>query len=318
MKKIIVVSGFALTLSCLPVSSWAVDTNTVGGVDFFTEDQQKAAAVQSNTNPSLGLTDSFAGKAASLTSRMGRGLQFETPVVSPAISGTAFEDDQPGGFGGWEVNGELGLDADIYDGLIAGLIYQHSYRDAQGPRATGEHRDSNGISFYLAKRFFDIFNTGLAYNFVSNEHRLTGGTTANLDSDAHGVTGLAGISDRKVFWTKSNKWSWATTTSFAFFTDDYDATSNTDTDTGRFTWGGNLGFDFTEYFTLSGVFNYHNFVIMDAFNGVPGRDDDYWTLGPRFQFYPLDNVTISLDFESMQGYTDYSSYTLRLGANLGF
>ncbi len=318
MKKIIAVSGFVLTLSCLPASSWASgDTNTVGGVDFFTQQQQLAAAIQANTSRSFNLVDGVMWYMM-MARPSDRGLQFKTPTVSTAVSGTSFEDDSLGGLGGWEVGGELGLDVDIYDGLIAGLVYQHSFRDATGSFATGERRDSDGISFYLAKRFFDIFNTGLAYNFASSEHRLTGGTTANLDSDGHGFAGFAGISDRKVFWSKSTKWNWATTTSFAYVRDDYSVSSNTDTDTGRFTWGGNLGYDVTKYFTLSGAFNYHNFVIMDSFNGIPGRDDDYWTLGPRLQFYPLDNVTVSLDFESMQGYADYSSYTLRLGASVVF
>ena len=277
-----------------------------------TEQQLIQNSTQPMNNTSFGLMDSVSGLAGSLGGRteLGKGLQLKTPIVSPGLSYKWTNDDAFGGFSGDELSGNVGADADIYDGLIAGIFYQHTNRWTQNLYGASERLDSNGISLYGAKRFFNLLNVGLAYNFSDTEHRLTRGLNVNLDRSSNGFSTFAGISDHK------GKWGWSTTTSFGFVRDDY--VKQPDLSTGRFGWGGSLGYDVTKIFTLSGAFNYYNYVIQDLFPSSTVRDDDYYTIGPRLTFYPKDNLTVHLDFDSMQGYTDVGSYSLRLGMDLGF
>lgn len=280
--------------------------------DAATPEQQTQNAVQPMNNTSFGLMDSVSGLAGYLGGRSeeSKGLQLKTPVVAPGFTYRWSSDDAVGGFAGDELSGGVAADADVYDGLIAGILYQRTYRGTQNLFGTSEHLDSNGVSVYGAKRFFNLLNVGLAYNFSDTEHRLTRAINVDLDRSSNGFSMFAGLSDHK------GKWGWSTTTSFGFVRDDY--RSQKDLDTGRFGWGGSLGYDITKLFTLSGAFSYYNYVIQDLFPNGSVRDDDYYTLGPRLTFYPKDNLTVHLDFDSMQGYKDLASYALRLGVDIGF
>ena len=284
----------------------------------ITKEEQTANVTQAILNPAFSLSDSVASSAFSSFINPGRskGLQFKDPVVSPGLTYRRADDGAPGGFGGNELSGDIGLDADVYDGLIAGLIYQHTYRGAENDLGTSEHLDSDGISLYGAKRFLDLVNVGLAYNFAATHHRLTRSVIDNLDRDSHGFTILAGLSNKKVFWSDSNKWAWSSTASYGFVHDDYDA--KIALDTGRFSWGAGLNFDVTKWWSFGTAFNYHWFIHQESFSGTTARDNDYWTIGPRFQFYPTDRITVSLDFDSQEGYKNLSAYTTRLGVDIAF
>ena len=304
-----------VVVSVAPIKSWGGVTNsdfTGPGSDLKSAAQQQAEATKGISNPAFGLANAV-NLVSALSSSMGshkKGLQFKSPIFSPAFSFRTQSDDSPGGFDGDEYTGELGLDADVYDGLIAGLIYQHSARSARNNIGTKESLDSDGFSLYFGKRFFDLLNTGLAYHYANTEHQLTGAAAANLDRDSNGFSLLAGISDKK------GKWSWSSTTSFSFIHDGYD--KQTDLETGRFGWGGGLGYDASKHLTVGAAFTYYNFIFQDTFPNSVVSDNDYWTLGPRFQYFPYDDVTVYLDFDSQQGYVDYSAYTVRVGANIAF
>ena len=303
-----------LTVLFIPLIAGAQSTNSVdtaSGGDLKSASQQQAEAVKQVSSPSFALMDTVVGLAGSLgNGPKAKGLQFKNPMFSPVFSFSAISDDSPGGFDGEQYSGSLGLDADIYDGFITGVIYQHTYRESRNNLGTSERLDSNGVSLYGAKRFFDVLNVGLAYNYANSEHRLTRAVTANLDRDSNGFSMFAGASNRK------GKWSWSTTTSFGYVNDDYEKQNTLET--GRFGWGGSLAYDMTKKFTLGAAFGYYNFIFQDAFPNSTIRDNDYWTLGPRFQYFPNDRVTVNLDLESQQGYVDFSAYTLRLGVDIAF
>jgi hypothetical protein len=300
---------FALAMVCLiPCSLKAF---TLIPIEKASEKQQEANAVQTMNNPSFGMMDAVGvgvGQGDLRNPKMG--LQWKTPVVSPGFSLRTFSDDAAGGFDGDEYSANIGFDADIYDGLIAGVLYQRTHRSAVNALNTSENLNSDGISVYAGKRLFDILNLGLAYNFATAEHRLSRAVISNLDADSQGFTVFAGASDRK------DKWSWSSTTSFAFVHDDYE--QNESLNNGRFAWANTLGFDVTKEFTLGASFTYFNYVIQNVFFGAVARDNDYYTIGPRLTFYPSRDLVVHLDFDSQQNYRDYSAYTLRAGVDIGF
>jgi hypothetical protein len=191
---------------------------------FFGKEDQQSNAVQPTLNPAVSLTQGVSQSIANLQNRSSsRGLQFKDPVFAPAVSLRLINDESPGGFYGDEFGQEFSFDADIYNGLIAGLFYQHTYRDAKNDAGTDEALDSHGTSFYLAKRLANLFNVGAAYNYVATDHGLSPGDTgnllpgisANLDRETQGFSFFGGLSDRK------DKWSWSTMATAAFSLDDY-------------------------------------------------------------------------------------------------
>ena len=278
-----------------------------------TAEQQTGNAVQPTANPAVSMSGSVVGAMGNVLSGQAkntRGLQFKDPVVSVGLSYRSWQDTGAGGFAGDDISTDVGLDFDVYDGWIVGFIYNHTYRGADNDQAASEHMDSDGASFYAAKRFFDLMNAGISYNFLTAEHRLTRGVKANLDRESHGTTMFVGISDRK------GKWAWHTTTSYTHIFDDYDQQKNLDT--GIFTWGGGVSYDFFPIFTAGAAFSHNTLVIQDVFPNTSVRDNDFWTLGPRLSFYPTENLTLNVEFDSMEGYQEYRSYYARLGFDYSF
>jgi len=239
-----------------------------------------------------------------------QGIEFKDPVIA---SGFTYRNDHdsssPAGFHDDEYSGDLSLDADIYDGLIAGALYSHMTREGHNSLGTRESLNANGFSLYLAKRFFDLMNVGAAYNFMSNEHRLRGTTAANLDSDSNGFTVFAGVSD------KLEDWYVATNVSYVYARDDYAVQPTLDT--GMISWSAQTDYDVCEWFAAGAILSYNRYLIQDRFAGT-SLDNDYWAIGPRLTFFPIDNVTVHVDFESWQGYTGYDSYKLRIGLDYAF
>lgn len=315
MKKILFSILFAALCMAFVPQSVKASTNyyyDTGGAETATPEQQTENAVQSIANISLSLADSSAGAAMdALTSGRSesRGLQFKDPVISPNFGYRWMDDTSIGGFSSHEYNGGLTFDADLYDGWIAGVLYQHANRSGQNALGVSENLASDAASFYIAKRFIDFVNAGFSYNYASTEHRLTRAVQANLDRDSHGFNVFAGLSDHK------KNWSWSTTVSYAHVHDDY--SQQKDLITGRFGLGGTLGYDVTKEFTLGAAVTYYYLVQQDTFSGSP-RDNDYINLGPRFSFHPSDSITLRLDMDSMQGYTDVASYNVRAAVDIGF
>jgi hypothetical protein len=279
-----------------------------------TEEQQIFTAVESVRGAPFNAFHAFLVNAgrhhAHQSSFKSRGLELKSPMVYPSVTYKTLNDESFGGFDGDEVAGDISFDADIYSGLIAGIIYNHAYRSAQNDFNTDEHMNSNGVSLYGAKRLHDLVNVGASYNFTHADHRLSRGVTANLDCDSNGFILFGGLSNR------SNKWSWGTTASFGYVSDDY--VEQKDLETGRFAWNANVGYDFSKYVTLAGVINYYNIIFQNVFPGASIRDDDYYTLGPRILIYPNDSIVVHIDFDSMLGFNDISSHTLRTGMTIAF
>ncbi len=320
MKRFKVVLLSLLSLVLMFVSNQRVLLLSFGAANLFTlvsqtqayVEDQEASVVQPMNNTAFGQMNSVAGAFQSVTSRSERskGLQFRSPVLVPGFSYRATHDSTFGGFGGNELSGDLAFDADIYDGLIAGLLYQHSHREASNEIGVSEHLDSDGVSLYFAKRLFNILNLGLSYNHGEAEHRLTRAVKSNLDRSSDGYTLLAGISDKR------GKWGWSTTTSFGYVNDDYDFRQTIQT--GRFGWGGTLSYDISKKWTLGAAFSYYNYVLQDTFFGIAPRDDDYYDIGPRLSYYPTDQLGLKLGFDSQEGYESFSAYTLRLSCDIAF
>jgi len=277
-----------------------------------TDDEVKASATQPMNNTAFGQMNSVGGALESSIGRGGRtkGLQFHTPVLASGLEYRSTHDTTLGGFTGNEYSGDIAVDADIYDGLIAGVLYQHTHRGAWNAQDTSERLDADGVSLYFGKRLFDCLNLGVSYNHGETEDRLTRSLNTNLDRTSDGYTLLAGVSN------KHGKWNWATTLSFGYVNDDYDQQQTLQT--GRFGWGGSLGYDITKQFTLGAAFTYYNYVFQDTFNNIAPRDDDYYDIGPRLSYYLNDRTTLKLDFDSQQGYTDFGAYTLRASFDLAF
>lgn len=276
-------------------------------------EQQASTAVQAIINPSFSASDgAISGAMGSLSSgqRSSKGIQFKAPILSTAFSYTALEDSAVGGMDGNQYAGELGLDADIYDGLIVGMLYQHTYKSTRNELNTNDHLDANAISVYAAKRFLNLINAGLAYGYVATDEHLSLATTLNLSRDANSVTPFIGFSDRK------GKWSYGSTASFTYNHDNYQFVK--DLDTGRVGLNVNGGYDFAKWFTFGVAGNYYNFPIQDTFAGTTVRDEDYWTVGPQMRFYPVKNLTLNLGFDTTLGYKDLESYMLRVGVEYGF
>jgi len=301
------------TANLVALTSHASIYDKYDDIDVATPEQQADDVTQAVANPAISMGGSVVnGMVGGLVGgSQKKGLQFKDPVVSLGTTYRSSDDTSLGGFSGNEYSGDIGFDADIYDGLITGVLYQHTYRGASNGQGTSENLSADGVSVYAARRFFDLMNAGLAYNHVFTDHRLTRAVNTNLDRDSDGAIAFVGTSDR------NGNWSWNTTTSFTYVRDNYER--QRDLDTMVFTWGGGLDYDVTKIFTLGAAFNYNNLVVQNFFDSsTVARDDDFWTLGPRLRFYPTDNVTVRLDFESMQGYTDYRAYSLRLGMNIAF
>jgi hypothetical protein len=307
LKKLLVTGLLIFTTLSLRASS-----NEVFSAEKVTPEQQQSNAVQPVSNPSVILFQSVVGVASSSVerSKSSRGLELKNPVLAPSFTYKTANDEAPGGFDGDEFSGDIAFDADIYNGLIAGVLYGHAYRHTKNNLHTDEHLDSNAISAYAAKRFFDLVNAGLSYNFATTDHHLSRGVTANLDRDSHGFGMFAGASSRK------DKWSWGTTFSFGYTDDDYNVQK--DLETGVFGWNANLGYDISKKLTVAAVLNYYDLVIQDVFPNSSIRDDDYWTIGPRIVYYASDRFTVHVDFNSMLGYNDFSSHTLRTGMTIAF
>jgi hypothetical protein len=298
----------AFTFTAAPSWALVVSTNQFAPESASAE-QQSFNAVQPVNSPAFTSTSTILGRLAS-ASTASRGLALKNPVVAPSFTYRTLNDEAPGGFDGDEFSGDIAFDADVYNGLIAGVLYGHTYRSSQNNLNTDEHLDANAVSVYAAKRFWDLVNTGASYNFATTDHRLSRGVTANLDRDSHGFSIFAGASSRK------DKWSWGTTFSFGYADDDY--VQQKDLETGRFGWNGNVGYDICKKVTLAAVVNYYDFVIQDTFPNSTVRDDDYYTIGPRIVYYHSDNLTFHADFDSQLGYNDMSSHTLRVGADIAF
>lgn len=275
-------------------------------------EQTRGAATLSVENPGILLGAGMVKASQQALEEEGatQGFQFKDPIL---CSGFTYRNDHdsssPAGFHNDEYSGDLSIDADIFDGLIAGALYQHMSRDGTNSLGTKEDLNANGFSLYLAKRFFELMNVGAAYNYMNNDHQLKGPGAADLDSDSNGFTTFAGVSD------KIDDWFLATTVSFVYATDDYDVQQNLDT--GMLSWGGEVDYDVTDWFTPGVIFSYNRYVIQDTFSGT-AHDNDYWSVGPRLAFYPADDVTVHVDFETWQGYTGYDSYKLRIGLDYAF
>ena len=320
LLKTTVAFGIFVVLFLLPeFSLWAQDAPVdplLGGDPTVDSPATEADnATEPTTDPSFtlmdGASDAIVSSFVNLPALMAtRGLQFKNPVVSPGVSYRNYVDHAAGGFSGNEFGGSFAMDVDIYDGLLTGLYYQYLYRGGHNLNGTSEQMHSNGISFYTGKRFFDIINVGLSYNFASADHRLTRAVNLNLDRDSQGFMMLAGLSQR------NGKWNWNLTPSFGYVYDDY--ARQKALETGRVTVGGGLGYDFTKWLTVGAAFSYNNFVFQGTFPNTQVRDDDYWTLGPRVQFFPTDRITVNVSFDSMQGYKQYSSYLINLSVDISF
>jgi hypothetical protein len=239
-----------------------------------------------------------------------QGFQFKDPVFSHGFTYRNDHDSSsPAGFHDDEYSADLGLDADIYDGWIAGALYSHMTREGHNSLRTRESLNANGFSIYAAKRFFELLNVGAAYNFMANEHRLRGTTAANLDSTSNGFTTFVGVSD------KIDEWYLASTVSYVFAADDYDAQANLDT--AMLSVSGQVDYDVNDWFSPGIYVSYNHYLQQDRFAGT-SVDDDYWAIGPRFQFFPTDDVTVHVDLETWEGYTGYSSYKIRIGLDYAF
>lgn len=274
-------------------------------------EQQAGNAVAPNLNPSFCLADTLGRTLNDLGNpSAAHGLQWKNPVLSPTWTYRSYDDTSIGGFGGNEYSGDLAYDVDLYDGLILGGLYQHTYRGGTNAQGTSERLDADSGSLYLAKRFFDLLNVGLAYQHSEMEHRLTRSVTANLDRSSDGGSAFVGVSKRKGIWSGS------LTTSFSYAHDDY--AQQTDLDTGRISLMGTLSADLVKEFSVGVAFAYHNFLFQDSFPNTSIRDDDYWTIGPRLRFYPTEEITVRLDFETQEGYQDVKAYTVRLGMDYAF
>lgn len=296
-------SSSAFTLIVLPPSS---GNNQVSG------EQQASSATQPVVNPAVGMGNRVSGQVIqSLTGgRRTKGLQFKDPHVGAGLNYRSTEDTIAGGFKGDEYGGDLSFDADVYDGLILGTLYQYTYRGAENSQGTSEHLGSHGVSFYAAKRFLNLLNAGMSYNHVETEHRLTRAINVNLDRDSNGFTAFVGASDRH------EKWTWATTPSFTYVYDHYDQQDQLET--GLFAWSNTIGYDLCKQLTLSAAFIYNYLAVQNTFGNVAVRDDDYWVIGPRLRYYATKDLTVGLDFDSQQSYNNYNAYTVRLSADFAF
>lgn len=278
-------------------------------------DAQAGAATSANNSVSFNNADggsSAMGGAIAGAGRMSgkKGFQFKDPIVTPGFSYRSYSDGAPGGFAGNEAGADISLDADIYDGLIAGVYYAHTYRGGSNSLATSEHLESDGVSAYLGHRWFDIMNTGIAYNYSSTRHRLTRAVQLNLDRDSHGFTVLWGASDRM------GHWSWNVTPSVTFVHDDYANFKAMETTRASVNMG--LNYDAAKWVTIGGALGYHNFVKQDTFPNSTIRDSDYFTIGPRVRFIPMDNFAINVEFDDQEGFTDYRSYYAHVGFEVAF
>lgn len=241
-----------------------------------------------------------------------KGLQFKNVILVPALEYRWLNDSSQGGFSGNEVGASVGMDADVWNGLILGVLYGHTYRETENSLDISQHLESDAVTLYGAKRFFNLLNVGLGYNYANTRDRLTRAIEYNMDRESNGGTVFAGLSDRK------GKWNWASTTSYVYVFDDYDFGAVKDRQTSRFGWANSLGYDVTKMFTLGASVAYFNFVQQDTYNEVPARDNEYWLLGPRFTFYPSDRLTVTFDFDSQQGYKDLTAYIFHAGVEIGF
>lgn len=271
-------------------------------------DQRNGSAMTQATGATSALNGAFGGNGS--RGKTGKGFQVKNIVVTPGFSYRSYDDGSLGGFAGNEYGGDISADADVYDGLIAGLYYSHLYRGGSNQFATSEKLDSDGLSFYLGKRFFDLMNAGLAYNHAWTNHRLTRATQLNMDRDSDGFTALLGASDRM------GHWSWNVTPSFTYVHDGYN--TQKDVDTGRMTVGMGLYYDAAKWLTVGAALSYNNFVIQGAFANQPVGDSDYFTIGPRLRFIPMENFAINVDFDDMEGSTNYRSYAAHVGLEYSF
>ena len=276
--------------------------------------EEFGSATSAVNSPSIGAGTSAAKMALSALSNQSpksQGFQFKDPVISPSGTYRYYDDSStPGAFHGHDYSGELSLDADIYDGLLAGVFYQGLTRHGRNITGTSEDLLSNSVSLYAAKRFIDLINAGVSYNVSFTDHALKGAVAADLDRISNGGTGFVGVSD------KIDQWFLASTGSFTFASDNYEAQPTLDM--GLASWSNEVSYDVVDFFTLGLAFSYNNYVIQDTFPGVTAVDDDYWMVGPRFRFFPTDQLTVSLDLDTQQGFRDYEAYIVRLGCNYAF
>jgi hypothetical protein len=281
-----------------------------------TLDQEIGSATSSVNSPSIGAGTSAAGAALSALSNQSpksQGFQFKDPVVSPSGTYRYYHDSStPGSYGGHDYSGEVSLDADIYDGLLTGVYYQGLTRHGRNITGSTEDMLSNSVSLYTAKRFIELINAGVAYNVSFTEHHLNGTAVADLDRISNGATAFVGVSD------KIEKWFLASTVSFTFASDDYEAKNLATLDTGLASWSNEVSYDLLDFFTLGLAFSYNNYVIQDTFPGVTAVDDDFWMVGPRFRFFPTDQLTVSLDLDTQEGFKNFDAYIVRLGCNYAF
>lgn len=313
----------ALILTCLlPARSFAQSTTGLpwpadgsSSSNTPSAEEQQAKTTEGPNNVAFRNVDAAAGQMKSASEQaesQTRGIQFKNAVLAPEVEYRWTDDTSPGGFSGNEVSGSIAVDADVWDGLIMGLVYGHTHRDTESSLGVSEHLDSDAVSLYGARRFFNLLNVGLAYNYANTRDQLTRALVYNMDRESNGGTAFAGLSDRM------KKWNWSSTASFAYVFDDYDFSLIKDRTTGRFGFSNTLGYDVTKTFNLGAAISYYNFFHQDPYGTVFARDDDYWMLGPRLTFYPMDNLTVHFGFDSQQGYKDLTAYVARLGVNINF
>jgi hypothetical protein len=278
-----------------------------------TPEQQAAAATQPAANPAVSIGSTVVGGIVSVlsSSRTTRSLSFKDPLLSIGTTYRSTDDEGTGGFASNEVSGDVSFDFEIYNGLILGGLYQHTEREGQGDTTSFEDLASDAFSVYLAKRFWDAMNFGVAGNLVLSEHDITDTVpVVDLDRTSYGATVFVGASN------KHGKWNWSTTPSLSIIRDDYH--SFNDINTGVFNWMNTLSYDVNKWFTLGAAGSYTTFVIQEAFSNVPNRDSDYWNIGPRLRFFPCDRATINFEVDSQQGFINYTSLSVRLSAQLAF
>lgn len=309
LSRILSPRALGLLLSITMSGTLLASSNVVSKID-----KEIGAATTAVNNPAVSVGASVQSAVLqTLSSDSGKtqGLQFKDPVISPSGTYRYYHDSStPAGFGGHDWSGEFTLDADVYDGLITGVFYQRLTRNGSNSTGTSEDMDSDAFSLFVAKRFMELINVGASYNLSITDHNLEGTAVADLDRLSNGFTSFVGASD------KLEEWFLSSTLSFTYAHDNY--RTQPFLDTGMISWANEVMYDVMENFTAGFGFSYNNYLIQDTFPGVTSIDRDYWTVGPRFRFYPTDTLTVSLDLDTQQDFKAYDSYTVRVGCNYAF
>jgi len=315
----------------------------------------KTASAQSATdsaNPNYGpvnnakSANSRAEFSAS-SAKQSKALGIKDPVIFAQTGYRYSSDSSAFGYDNNENITDIGVDMDIMDGWIVGLMYTFNYRGgtsllpspALAPNVNQKAEDdyyANSISLYSSKKFGDWFLAGTSLTYMWIDQTLTFSSalsglppvtsTTSLDRTAFGVSPFVGVSHG---W---GNWNFAATVAYNYSMEYYESmpiTPSFNLHNQNIMSTIRASYTVDERWTLGGKVS-NTWLVQDdqlpnsVFTPAPGAvpttnlNNNYTTVGVQVNFRPYERWDTYLGLDSDLGIANYWDVYAKIGATYSF